>query len=315
MTPESAPSGQAGQVQQVREGPRRAAVIVHPLKHEDLDAFRAAVCQTMTDLGWEDPLWLETSAGETGQLLVEEAMRAGVDVVVASGGDGTVTACVAGLAGSGVPLGVLPAGTGNLLARNLGLPLSPKDALAVALTGTDRRLDVGLANGRPFAVMAGIGFDAEMLNDASEQMKRRVGWMAYVLSAVRHFRERPMRLVVRADSTSPQRCWASGLIIGNIGSLPGRIPLLPDAAPDDGLLDVTLLTARGWLGWLRLAADLLLRRRTGRLRNLTCRELLVDLDDERPWEADGEVVGPTRQLRVSLQPGCLLVRVPRPAGG
>lgn len=315
MTPESAPSGQAGQGQQVREGPRRAAVIVHPLKHEDLDAFRAAVCQTMTDFGWEDPLWLETSAGETGQLLVEEAMRAGVDVVVASGGDGTVTACVAGLAGSGVPLGVLPAGTGNLLARNLGLPLSPKDALAVALTGTDRRLDVGLANGRPFAVMAGIGFDAEMLNDASEQMKRRVGWMAYVLSAVRHFRERPMRLVVRADSTSPHRCWASGLIIGNIGSLPGRIPLLPDAAPDDGLLDVTLLTARGWLGWLRLAADLLLRRRTGRLRNLTCRELLVDLDDERPWEADGEVVGPTRQLRVSLQPGCLLVRVPRPAGG
>jgi YegS/Rv2252/BmrU family lipid kinase len=314
MTPESAPSGQAGQIRRVREGPRRAAVIVHPLKHDDLGAFRAAVCQTMTDLGWLDPLWLETSASEAGQLLVEEAMRAGVDVVVASGGDGTVTACVAGLAGSGVPLGVLPAGTGNLLARNLGLPLSLGDALAVALTGTDRRLDVGLANGRPFAVMAGIGFDAEMLNDASEQMKKRVGWVAYVLSALRHFRERPMRLVVRTDSTSPQRCWASGLIIGNIGSLPGRIPLLPDAAPDDGLLDVALLTARGWLGWLRLAADLLLRRRTRRLRNLTCRELLVDLDDERPWEADGEVIGPTRQLRVSVQPGCLLVRVPSPAG-
>jgi YegS/Rv2252/BmrU family lipid kinase len=292
----------------------RAAVIVHPLKHDDLDAFRTAVCQVMADRGWAEPLWLETSAGETGQLLVEEAIRAAVRVVVASGGDGTVTACVAGLAGTGIPLGVLPAGTGNLLARNLGLPLSLDDALAVALTGTDRRLDIGVANGRPFAVMAGIGFDAQMLDGASEQMKERMGWVAYVVSAMRHFGERPMRVVVRADNATARRCRASGVIIGNVGSLPGRVRLLPDAEPDDGLLDVALLTARGWTGWLKLALDLLLRRRTGHLHSLTCRDLLVDLDRERPWEVDGEVVGPTLQLRVSVQPGCLLVRVPSPAG-
>jgi YegS/Rv2252/BmrU family lipid kinase len=264
----------------------------------------------MTDLGWAAPLWLETRADEPGELLVEEALRAGVDVVVASGGDGTVTACVAGLAGSRIPLGVLPAGTGNLLARNLGLPLSLDDALAVALTGTDRRLDVGIANGRPFVVMAGVGFDAEMLGDASEQLKKRVGWAAYILSALRHFRDRPMRIVVRADGAAAQRRRASGVIIGNCGSLPGDIPLLPGAAPDDGVLDVAFLAARGWTGWLLLATDLLLHRRTGRLRNMTCRELLIDLDIERPWEADGEVIGPTRQLRVGIEPGSLLVRVP-----
>jgi diacylglycerol kinase (ATP) len=293
----------------------RAAVIFHPLKHDDLEAFRAAVCRAMTDLGWAPPLWLETRAGEPGELLVEQALRAGVDVVVASGGDGTVTGCVAGLAGSGIPLGVLPAGTGNLLARNLGLPLSRDDALAVALTGTDRRLDVGIANGRPFVVMAGVGFDAQMLGDASEHLKKRVGWAAYVLSALRHFRDRPMRIVVRADGAAAQRCRASGVIIGNCGSLPGRIPLLPGAAPDDGLLDVAFLAATGWKGWLLLASDLLLRRRTGRLRNLACRELLIGLDIEHPWEADGEVIGPTRQLRVGIQPGSLLVRVPASTDG
>jgi diacylglycerol kinase (ATP) len=310
VNPGTARSGQAGQEHRAAHGMTRAAVIFHPLKHDDLDAFRAAVSQAMTDLGWAAPLWLETRADEPGGLLVEEALRAGVDVVVASGGDGTVTACVAGLAGSGIPLGVLPAGTGNLLARNLGLPLSLDGALAVALAGTDRRLDVGIANGRPFVVMAGVGFDAEMLGDASEQLKKRVGWAAYILSALRHFRDRPMRIVVRADGAAAQQRRASGVIIGNCGSLPGHIPLLPGAAPDDGFLNVAFLAAKGWTGWLLLATDLLLHRRTGRLRNLACRELLIDLDIERPWEADGEVIGPTRQLRIGIEPASLLVRVP-----
>lgn len=292
---------------------KRAAVIVHPVKRDDLDAFRSAVREVMTHHGWAEPLWWETRVDEPGQGLAEEAVRAGADLVLASGGDGTIAACVAGLAGSQIPLGVLPAGTGNLLARNLGLPLSLDGALAVAMTGTDRRLDVGVANGRPFAVMAGIGFDAEMLADTSEQMKKRVGWAAYVLSALRHLGERPARVVLRADGAAPQRCWASGIIIGNVGSLQGNLRLLPDAVPDDGVLDVAVLPARGLAGWLALAAALLLRRRPGRLRSLACRELLIELDRERRWQADGEVAGATRRLAVSIQARQLLVRVPAPA--
>jgi len=300
----------AGRAATDAEPVRRAAVVIHPGKHDDLDGFRAAVGKAMSDLGWAEPLWLETRPDDTGERLAQEAVRSGVDLVLASGGDGTITACVSGVAGSGVPLGVLPCGTGNLLARNLGLPLSLDEALAVALTGSDRRLDVGAANGRPFVVMAGIGFDAEMLDGADERLKSRVGWAAYVLSALRHLRERPVRMAVRADGGPPQRRWASSVIVGNVGSLQGNVRLLPDAVPDDGILDVAVLAASGWTGWLRLAADVLLRRKTGRVAHLTCRELTVQAGRARPWEVDGEVAGTTRQLRVTLEPGCLLVRVP-----
>src|ERR1700691_4672925 len=129
----------------------------------------------MTGQGWAEPLWLETTPDDTGERLARMAVASGVDLVISSGGDGTVTACAAGVAGSGIPLGVLPSGTGNLLARNLGLPLQADAALAVALTGAERRLDVGVANGRTFVVMAGIGFDAAMLASVSEKLKMRAG--------------------------------------------------------------------------------------------------------------------------------------------
>jgi YegS/Rv2252/BmrU family lipid kinase len=294
---------------------RRAAVVIHPAKHDDIDGFRATVHKAMADLGWSEPLWLETRPDDTGERLAREAVRSGADLVLASGGDGTITACAGGVAGSGVPLGVLPCGTGNLLARNLGLPLSLDEALSVALTGSDRRLDVGIANGRPFVGMAGIGFDAAMLDGADERLKNRVGWAAYVLSALRRLRERPVRMVLRADSGPPQRRWASGVIVGNVGSLQGNVRLLPDAVPDDGVLDVAVLAARGWLRWLRLAADVLLRRQTGRVAHLTCRELVVDASRARRWEVDGEVAGSTRRLRVTLAVGRLLVRVPADGRG
>jgi YegS/Rv2252/BmrU family lipid kinase len=294
---------------------KRAAVVVHPGKHDDLDGFRAVAGKAMADLGWAEPLWLETSLDDPGGGLARQAVRAGVDLVLASGGDGTITACVAGVAGTGIPLGVLPCGTGNLLARNLGLPSSLDEALGVALTGADRRLDVGMANGRPFVVMAGIGFDAQLLAGASEQLKKRVGWAAYVLSAVPHLRERPVRVTLRADNGPPQRRWANGVIVGNVGSLRGNVRLLPDAVPDDGVLDVAVLTAWRWTQWLHLAAGVLMRRDTDRLTRLSCRELLVQAARARSWEADGEVMGLTRQFRVTVQPGNLLVRVPPAAAG
>ena len=290
-------------------------MVIHPAKHDDIDGFRATVNKAMADRGWAEPLWLETRPDDTGERLAREAVRSNVDLVLASGGDGTITACVGGIAGTGVPLGVLPCGTGNLLARNLGLPLSLDEALAVALTGSDRRLDVGAANSRPFVVMAGIGFDAEMLDGADERLKSRVGWAAYVLSALRHLRDRPVRMALRADGGPPQRRWASGVIVGNVGSLQGNVRLLLDAAPDDGVLDVAVLAASGWTGWLRLAADVLLRRRTGRVAHLTCRELTVQASRAQPWEVHGEVAGTTRQLRVTLEPGRLLVRVPARTDG
>ncbi len=290
----------------------RAAVVVNPTKHPNGQRFRAEVCETMAAQGWSEPLWLETTPEETGRGLAEKAVAEHVDVVLASGGDGTVTACAEGVAGSGVPLAVLPAGTGNLLARNLGLPLALHPALAVALDGQDRRLDVGSANGRPFVAMAGIGFDAMLLDSTGEPMKKKLGWAAYALSALRHLRARPVRATLRADGGRVLRRRASGIIVGNVGALQGGVTLLPGAEPDDGLLDVMVLTARGWSGWLALTADVMLRRaRTGRVARTVFRELLVQLDRPQLWELDGEVMGTTRELVVAVQPGRLLVRVPR----
>ncbi len=292
----------------------KAAVIVNPIKHRDLPRFREEVCASMAGRGWDEPLWMETTPEETGRGLAEKAAAAAVDLVLASGGDGTVTACAEGLAGRGVPLAVLPAGTGNLLARNLGLPLQLTDALAVALEGADRRLDVGVANGRRFVAMAGIGFDAELLDSAGEPLKRRLGWVAYVLSALRHLRAQPVRARLRADGGITMRRRAAAIIVGNVGALQGGVALLPGAQPDDGLLDVLVLTAHGWTGWLALTADVLLRRsRTGHVVRSQVRELRVDLGRPQRWELDGEVMGSTRQLTVSVQPGALLVRVPRAA--
>jgi diacylglycerol kinase family enzyme len=267
----------------------------------------------MTGQGWAEPLWLETSPDDTGERLARMAVDSRVDLVISSGGDGTVTACAAGVAGSGIPLGVLPAGTGNLLARNLGLPLNLDAALAVALTGAERRVDVGTANGRPFVVMAGIGFDAALLSSVSEELKKRVGWHAYALSGLGHLWDRLTRVELRVDGGPPVRRLASDVVVGNVGTLQRNLRLLPDAVPDDGLLDVAVITAWGVGAWIGLVVDvLLLRRKTSRLTRLTCRELVVDSRRPRPWEVDGEVAGITRQLRVSVKPGDLVVRVPRP---
>lgn len=291
----------------------KPAVIVNPVKHRDLARFRAEVVAALARPGWDEPLWLETTPHETGRGLAEGAVAGGAGVVLASGGDGTVTACAEGLAGSGVPLAVLPAGTGNLLARNLGLPLGLRAALEVAVGGTDRRLDVGVANGRRFVAMAGVGFDAELLDGAGEPLKRRLGWAAYVLSGARHLRDRPARARLQAGGGPVLRRRASAVIVGNVGALQGGVTLLPGARPDDGRLDVLVLTARGWSGWLALAADVLMRReRTSRVVHGRVRELRVDLDRPRLWELDGEVVGYTRHLEICVQPGALLVRVPRP---
>jgi YegS/Rv2252/BmrU family lipid kinase len=292
-------------------GARRAAVVANPTKHDDIAALRDTVCSAMSEHGWDEPLWFETTPDDPGTGQAAQAVQAGADLVLACGGDGTVTACAEGVAGSGVPLGIMPLGTGNLLARNLGLPLDPGEALVTAITGTDRRLDAGSANGHTFVVMAGLGFDAKMLGESSEPLKKRLGWAAYVLSAMRHLRDRPVRVSLVADGGAPLRLRASAVIVGNVGWLQGGIRLLPDALPDDGTLDAVALTARGWAGWLRLAARVLLRRESpGRMTLMQFQRLTITTDREQPWELDGEVMGETMRLMITTLPGRLVLRVP-----
>ena len=289
----------------------RAAVIVNPAKFGDVARFRQQVRSAMAERGWGEPMWLATTPEDPGEGQARTAVKDGADLVVACGGDGTVTACAAGLAGTGTPMAVVPAGTGNLLARNLGLPLDVRGALGVALAGVNRELDIGVANGRPFLVMAGLGLDAQMLGSTSEPLKKRLGWVAYVVAGLRHLKDRPMRVTLAADGRPPERRRASAVIAGNVGRLQGGLTLLPGAAPDDGLLDVVVLTATGWAGWLAVLAQVALRRGAGGpVTRGAFRELRIDADREYPWELDGELMGSTRQLAVAIGPERLLVRVP-----
>ncbi len=296
-----------------------AAVVANPVTlrsgNRDPARFRAAVRAALTRQGWPEPLWLETTRDDPGAGLARAAIAARAGLVLAAGGDGTVTACATALAGSGVPLAVLPCGTGNLLARNLGLPLRLRDALRMALNGTDRLLDVGVANGRPFLVMAGAGFDARAL-DGSAALKRRLGWAAYYLAALPHLRDQPMRVSLQADDGAAVGRRASALVVGNVGALPGGFPLLPDADPGDGLLDAVLLTAGGIPGWIAVGARLLARqagRAGGQIVRLRFRTLHISLDPAQPWQLDGEAVGSASELAISVRPGQLTLRGPSPA--
>jgi diacylglycerol kinase family enzyme len=292
---------------------KRAAVVANPAKFADIGEFRQWLCATMSEHGWSEPIWLETTPSQPGQAQAQSVAEARADVLIAAGGDGTVTACAAGLAGSGVPLAIIPAGTGNLLARNLGLPMDRNDALRIALEGTDRQIDVGLANGVPFVAMAGLGLDADMLGSTSESAKRRFGYAAYVVSVLQHLRDRPIRAIVTPGNGPRQQLRTSGIIVGNVGWLHAGLPLFPGAKPDDGVLDVVVLPPRGWAAWLSFALHVVLRRSTARVFRATFTELRIEIDREHMWEVDGEVIGATRTLDIMLHAGRLTLRAAKPA--
>jgi YegS/Rv2252/BmrU family lipid kinase len=262
-------------------------------------------------------LWLETTKEDPGRGQTAKAVAEGVDLVVAQGGDGTVMACVTGLAGTEVPLAVLPGGTGNLLATNFDIPSDLEGAVEVALDGERVRLDVAALDDDRFVVMGGIGFDAAMLRDADPKLKEHLGAVAYVLSGFRNLRRRATRFRLRLDDRPPLERTGQGVLIGNLGRLQGGLPVMPDARPDDGLLDVAVLRTRTVGDWLALAARVLLRRRRKdpQLELFTARRVEIDCDRPQPVERDGDPLDtPRDHLVIEIVPGALTLCVPRAKG-
>ena len=291
----------------------RAAIILNPAT-VDAAELRESVEKTLVGAGWSTPMWLETTPEDPGAGMSAAAVAAGVQLVVICGGDGTIMACLGALAGTEVPVALLPLGTGNLLARNLGVPIELADALAVAVNGDDRRIDLGRVGDKPFSVMAGIGFDAAMMADASERMKQHVGWPAYAVSGLRHLRDPVMRVQLRIDDNPPLRRLARTVLVGNVGELQGGLELLPDAAADDGLLDVVVVAPRTLRDWIRLVWRVFRRDRTQHphLERFRGRTVLIEVDRIVPRQMDGEVIEDGRSLHARIEPGALVIRVPQP---
>ncbi|OKI61893.1 diacylglycerol/lipid kinase family protein [Micromonospora sp. CB01531] len=291
----------------------RSAVVVNPVKVTDLDQFRRTVDGALDAAGWPPPTWYETTVEDPGRGQTEAAVKAGAEVVLACGGDGTVRACVSALAGTDVALAVLPQGTGNLLAANLGLSGDLAAGLEVAVERGMRRLDVGVVGDQCFAVMAGMGFDAQMLDATSETTKARIGWPAYVVGAVKHLRDRPMRVWIRIDDHPPLRRRARSVLVANVGRLQGGVRLLTDAEPDDGWLDVAVLTPRTLGHWLAMGWALVRRRgRVPRMEILRGRKVEITSNRAQPRELDGDLIEPGRSLTAEIRPAALWLCVARP---
>lgn len=296
----------------------RLAVVLNPIRVPDAKALRRLVNEAADAAGWDTPMWFETSVDDAGRQMTHAALTAGADVVVAAGGDGTVRVVAAELARTGVALGILPVGTGNLLARNLSLPLQMDTALDVVLSGQDRAIDLVRMGGdglddEHFAVMGGLGLDAAIMQGAPDELKKRVGWPAYFIAGLRHFRDPAVRVEISVDDGPPVRYRASTVVIGNVGTLTGGIPLLPDAAPDDGQLDVVVVAPRRILTWIRLLVRVMARRRRTdeRLDRSTGRTVTVRAERPTPRQMDGDACGVGTEICATVEPGVLLVRVPR----
>lgn len=304
------------------------AFVINPIKVSDIDQLKRLASEQAAEAGLPDPIWFETTEEDPGGGQARDAVAQGASVVIAAGGDGTVRAVANALAGGPVPMALIPSGTGNLLARNLDLPLGDTRALVrVAFTGRDHALDVGYLRAEGpdasvgdhiFLVMAGLGFDAAMVAGADNEMKKRMGWFAYFLAGARHMHGRKLRVRMIIGDSPPVTLRLRSLLFANCGRLPGGIVLFPDAEIDDGWLDIAGIDTRGGaFGWASLFGKVVLQglgfrrplpMQAGSIEFWRGRDVVVRTVDPEPIQVDGDLVGRASSVHVWLAEGVLTVR-------
>jgi diacylglycerol kinase (ATP) len=315
-----------------------AAVIYNPIK-VNVEELKAAVASEPASAVWSIE-WFATEENNPGQGAARSAMAAGASLVLVAGGDGTVRAVGEVLRGSPTRLALLPSGTGNLLARNLKLVLNDvSHSVHTAFAGIDRRIDVaGIELRRAdqsverhaFLVMAGAGLDAKIMSETDGELKKTIGWLAYAQALVAVFRDKSvLRLDYKLDSHRNRSERAQSLIVGNCGSLPANIVLMPDASVDDGMLDLIVLKPESFRGWLAVLFKIfwengiIKRTRWGkRVRELDSksvdmrqgRTVTVRLSRPEIVQLDGDPFGEIVGCRIAVEPGALIVKIPDHSG-
>lgn len=320
-----------GEFSPAKRGRQKVAFIANPTK-QGVAEVREQALRACSIRYLPQPMWLYTTVEDAGQGATAKALEAGADIVVAIGGDGTVRAVAGVLAGTNVPLAIVPLGTGNLFARNLNLPLGDVPTLLrIALEGHDSRVDVGWltldrrASGdperEPFLVIAGAGMDAEMVAGADERLKRRFGWVAYFFAALKHLRARRISVEISVDGSEPVAGQLRSVLFANVGRLPGGLTVAPDASASDGALDVVSLDARaGIVGWTGLFGnvvaqgagwrqpDIFKTYAASRIDHARGTTVTVTMQHPEPVQADGESLGMAKAVTARLDPGALVVR-------
>ncbi|WP_449060842.1 diacylglycerol/lipid kinase family protein [Planomonospora algeriensis] len=235
----------------LRKRPEVGTVAVVAHRRKSLGGGLDELRRLLADEGVEELLWYEVPKSKKAPKKVRKALKEGARLLLVWGGDGMVQRCVDAAAGSEVTVGIIPAGTANMFAGNLGIPEDLPEAVRIAFHGRDRKLDLGKVNGEHFAVMAGVGFDAEMIKDADRGLKDRMGRAAYFWTGLRHVRGELVPMKIKVDGTKWFEGEASCVLFGNVGTITGGIEAFDDARPDDGWLEIGVTTAKGPVQWAR----------------------------------------------------------------
>jgi YegS/Rv2252/BmrU family lipid kinase len=262
--------------------------------------------------GVGDPLWIEVAKSRYVPKQVKRALSDGVELLLVWGGDGTVQRAADTLAGSETPLAVLPAGTANLLATNLGIPQDIEQAVAIALEGERHRLDLGRLDGEHFAVMAGAGFDAAMIEQADGTLKDRLGRLAYVWTGSQNLRAKPFKAKIEVDGVPWYAGAASCILVGNVGRLFGGVEVFADARPDDGRLELGVVNADGVTDWVRTLARTAVGQaeRSPLVQATSAKKIKVKLNRKVLYEVDGGARTKVKAYRLAIDPGAIAIRVP-----
>jgi diacylglycerol kinase (ATP) len=251
--------------------------------------------------------WFETTKSDPGPGAVSDALAWGADVVIVCGGDGTVRACLEGLARAAVPMAIAPAGTGNLLARNLDLPTEPGHIVDAAIAGRRVSLDLGRVEGEAFAVMAGAGLDATIMAETSSEAKDRFGVLSYIVEGVRHITDPPTEARITADGGESRTGKWLTILVGNLGRLPGGVDLFPDSRPQDGALDLLALPAGGLASTLDVGASVVAGEEHEDLLRLRGTRFTVEFTSPTRYELDGEARDEIPRIEFSVDDAPLLV--------
>jgi diacylglycerol kinase (ATP) len=267
---------------------------------------------TLAGHGIGDPPWYEVRKSKHVPERAQDLVDQGVDLLFVWGGDGTVQRAIDALAGRPVTIAIVPAGTANLLATNLGLPDDLDACVRIGLDGARRSLDIGEVNGEHFAVMAGAGLDAMMIRSADAGLKDKVGRIAYVWAGARNVQLERVRMSIEIDGQSWFQDKASCVLVGNVRDVLGGLTVFPDAAPDDGRLDVGVVTADGWWAWTRTLGRTVLGDVSASpfVQMTTGRSVEVRLNEAMPYQLDGGDRKKTKKLKIKVKPGAISVCVP-----
>lgn len=312
------------------------AIVYHPLK-TDVAQLRELVTAGEQRSGWARARWYETEEEDAGVSAAQQAVADGANIVIASGGDGTIRAVAEALRGTGIPLTIVPQGTGNLLARNLGIPLSRvNEAVSAAFNGINRPIDLGIItivredeseSDHVILVLAGMGLDARTISATKSTLKRRLGWLAYVDAGVRTMlRDKSLHIHFSVDGSEVKSLSVYTVMIGNCGLMPGGVLLIPDAKLDDGRLDIVALKPLGAFSWLRIwnkigwENGVLRKTRTGRklidlvhdtrsVSYVQATRYALSVSEPEPIQLDGDDFGVALALHGRVDPGALVVRV------